>query len=195
MAARPRKMDPIGKRAAIMGVGERLFAERGFAGVSMADIAAGADVAVGTLYRLFPDKAALLGALHERMEDRFIGVMLRAWAKPTDYPGKLRGLVNALFKEALAVADLMPLYSLTRDVVGQVDYRPGERTIAAIAPLFREGRAARSFVDMDPDLAARMAYALVEAGMFQLMSAANAAERKRLIKQSSDLMVRAFLAP
>jgi len=142
-------MDPIGKRAAILGVGEKLFAERGFAGVSMADIAAGADVAVGTLYRLFPDKAALLGALHERMEDRFIGVMLRAWAATPGYPDKLHGLVIALLNEALAVSDLMPLYSLTRDVVGRVDYRPGERTISTIAPLFREGREARAFVNVD----------------------------------------------
>lgn len=188
-------MDPVGKRAAILGIGEKLFAERGFAGVSMADIAAGADVAVGTLYRHFPDKAALLGALHARMEDRFIGVMLRAWAATPAYPEKLRGLVTSLLHEALAVADLMPLYSLTRDVVGQVDYRPGERTISAIMLLFREARAARAFVNMDANLAARMAYALVEAGMYTLLSASSAAERKRLITQSSDLMVRTFIAP
>jgi AcrR family transcriptional regulator len=41
----------------------RHFAERGFSGTKIDDIARAANVTVGTVYRYFPDKQALLGSL------------------------------------------------------------------------------------------------------------------------------------
>jgi AcrR family transcriptional regulator len=55
-AARPGEL----KEAAL-----RLFAERGYAATTIEDIARAAQVTVGTVYRYFPDKAALLTALIE----------------------------------------------------------------------------------------------------------------------------------
>jgi AcrR family transcriptional regulator len=187
-------MDPDGKRAALLEAGEALFSQRGFASVTIADIAGHADVAVGSVYRLFPDKAALLAALHARMEDRFIDVMQTAWASQETHDRKLRAVVAALLMEAAKVAHLMPLYSLTRDVVGQVDYRPGERTIAAIAPLHAQGQAAGALIALDTQLSARLAYALIDAAMHRLLAATSAAERSDVIMQTQDLVTRAFMA-
>lgn len=47
-------------RETIFTAGMELFAERGFDGVTVADIAARADVAPRTFHRYFPDKAELL---------------------------------------------------------------------------------------------------------------------------------------
>ena len=72
-------MNPEGSRAAVMAAGEKLFSSHGYTNTSMADIARAADVAAGTLYRLFPDKPSLLAALHSAMEDRFIAAMKEGW--------------------------------------------------------------------------------------------------------------------
>ena len=194
MTSRPRKMDPKGKRAAILDAAERLFAARGFVGVTIAEVAAEAVVAVGTVYRLFPDKPALLAALHARMEDRFISVMLSAWERTPDHRVRLGAMVDALLTEALALAPLMPLYSLTRDIVGEVHYRPGERTIAAIIPLYEEGKRAGAFTEMNASLAARVAYAMVDGAMQTLLQSAPRVQ-KRLQAQAIRAVERAFLAP
>ena len=60
-APRRRRAQP---RANPRRRGRRLFAERGL-DVSLDDIAAAAGVGVGTVYRRFPDKDALIDALFE----------------------------------------------------------------------------------------------------------------------------------
>ena len=50
-------------RQEILSAALRLFAEKGYHGTSMQEIAAEADFAVGTLYRFFPSKKALYEAL------------------------------------------------------------------------------------------------------------------------------------
>ncbi|MGL5850971.1 MAG: TetR family transcriptional regulator, partial [Phycicoccus sp.] len=59
-------------RQAISRAAVALFAERGFDGVTMLEIAAAADVAPRTLFRYFPDKEELLFT-----DERVVGTRLR----------------------------------------------------------------------------------------------------------------------
>jgi TetR/AcrR family transcriptional regulator, repressor of fatR-cypB operon len=54
------------KREAIMNAALELFAERGFHGTSVAQIADRAHVGAGTIYRYFEDKEVLVNALYQR---------------------------------------------------------------------------------------------------------------------------------
>ncbi|MGH3764571.1 MAG: TetR/AcrR family transcriptional regulator [Pseudonocardiaceae bacterium] len=66
---RAERADAARNRARILVAAERLFAERGATRVSMEDIAKAAGVGKGTLYRRYPDRAAVAMALldeHER---------------------------------------------------------------------------------------------------------------------------------
>lgn len=68
-AAPPERADAARNRARILAAAERLFAERDPASVTMDDIAKAAGVGRGTLYRRYPDRAAIARALldeHER---------------------------------------------------------------------------------------------------------------------------------
>jgi AcrR family transcriptional regulator len=67
---RPERADAARNRARVLAAAERLFAERGAAGVSMEDVAAAAGVGKGTLYRRYPDRAALAAALLDEHERR-----------------------------------------------------------------------------------------------------------------------------
>jgi AcrR family transcriptional regulator len=61
---RPLRADAARNRELILQTARRLFAERGL-GVTLNDIAHEAGVGVGTVYRRFPDKDAIIEALHE----------------------------------------------------------------------------------------------------------------------------------
>ncbi len=52
-----------------------LIAERGFHGAPMAEIAAKAGVAAGTIYRYFETKEALITELHRELEDKIVAVL------------------------------------------------------------------------------------------------------------------------
>ena len=74
---RPERADAARNRARVLAAAERLFAARGTREVSMEDIAREAGVGKGTLYRRYPDRAALAVALldeHERrLQERLLG--------------------------------------------------------------------------------------------------------------------------
>jgi AcrR family transcriptional regulator len=72
-STRPLRADAERNRARILAAASEVFAERGL-DVSLDDIAAHAGVGVGTVYRRFPDKDALIGALFEDKIDRAVAL-------------------------------------------------------------------------------------------------------------------------
>ena len=66
---RPLRADAERNRQRILAAASTVFAERGL-GVSLDDVAAAAGVGVGTVYRRFPDKDALIDALFEAKMSR-----------------------------------------------------------------------------------------------------------------------------
>lgn len=72
-ATRPLRADAERNRARILAAAAEIFAERGL-DVSLDDIAAHAGVGVGTVYRRFPDKDALIDALFEEKIGRVVAL-------------------------------------------------------------------------------------------------------------------------
>ncbi len=62
------RADAARNRLRVLAAAERLFAQRGVAGVTMDDVAAAAGVGKGTLYRRFVDKGGLAVALLDQRE-------------------------------------------------------------------------------------------------------------------------------
>jgi AcrR family transcriptional regulator len=75
-APRPERADAARNRARILAAAERLFAERKATEVSMEDVARAAGVGKGTLYRRYPDRAALAVALLDEHERRLQRALL-----------------------------------------------------------------------------------------------------------------------
>ena len=111
-STRPLRADAERNRARILAAAAEVFADRGL-DVSLDEIAAHAGVGVGTVYRRFPDKDALIEALFEAKIDQAVELADRAleiedpWDAFTTF---MRGMCRMQagdrgFKDALLARD------------------------------------------------------------------------------------------
>jgi AcrR family transcriptional regulator len=77
-----RAIDPQ-KREDLLGAARAVFAEHGFVGARMADIAARAGVATGTVYLYFESKESLVAALVDDLLRRLTGTLCAVLDQPT----------------------------------------------------------------------------------------------------------------
>jgi AcrR family transcriptional regulator len=99
----------IEKRQRIESEAAHLFAGRGFDGVSMRDIGLAADVQLGTLTYLYPDKQAIYDQVVRATIAHFGDALLSAVAEPAPPREQLTRFIHALVK----------LY-VTRSIEGQI---------------------------------------------------------------------------
>jgi AcrR family transcriptional regulator len=92
--ARPLRADAERNRAKILEAAADVFASEGLE-ATLHDVAARAGVGVGTVYRRFPDKEALLGALFDDKLHTMIEVTERATREPHSWDA-LVGFLRAL---------------------------------------------------------------------------------------------------
>lgn len=83
---RPLRADAVRNREKILAAAAIVFAERGLE-ASLDDIAHEAGVGVGTLYRRFPDKDALVDALFENAVEEIASLALRASEAENSWDG------------------------------------------------------------------------------------------------------------
>ncbi len=110
-------------RATILAAAARRFAEGGFTGAQMAEIARDAGMGVGTLYKHFPSKEALYRA----MVHRFLSRLFQATETALDQAGgSLADALSAYARAAVACVAEDPLVcrAVARETLGsQVVFR------------------------------------------------------------------------
>jgi AcrR family transcriptional regulator len=85
-----------GTRAALLAAARRLFAERGYAGVSTGDVVGAAGLTRGALYHHFRDKQDLFRAVFEQLEADLVARLAAAAAQDGAAAGIERGLAAFL---------------------------------------------------------------------------------------------------
>jgi AcrR family transcriptional regulator len=83
---KPLRADAERNRLRILDAAAEVFAERGLE-VSLDEIAARAEVGVGTVYRRFPNRDALVDALFQDRAEQLLGVLDEAIANPDPWEG------------------------------------------------------------------------------------------------------------
>src|SRR5262249_27272586 len=76
-ASRPRAATVPDKRDAILGAALELFAERGFHGTTVPEVARRAGVAAGTVYLYFASKEALVNALFQEWKSKLFASLMQ----------------------------------------------------------------------------------------------------------------------
>ncbi|MEJ3403388.1 TetR/AcrR family transcriptional regulator [Rathayibacter sp. YIM 133350] len=95
------------RRTALLGAASRLFAERGYAGVSIDDLGGAAGVSGPALYRHFPNKPAVLAAILIDASDGLLRGGESVVAEHADAPSALAALVRFHVAFALGNADVI----------------------------------------------------------------------------------------
>ena len=92
----------------ILEAGRSLLQEVGFKGLTTIAIAERAGLSVGSLYQYFPNKDALVSALHGRHMRQMMAVIDKALTRPehTGLENALTGLIEAAVEAHLVEADL-----------------------------------------------------------------------------------------
>ena len=100
----------------ICGAALELFAERGFAGTRVDDIAARAGVSKGTLYLYFKDKEEIFGAVVRNTVAPNIA-MIRETVAASDMPFRL--IVQSLLERFVDMAERLPIGAVAKIVIGE----------------------------------------------------------------------------
>lgn len=96
-------------RARILGRSERLFARRGFGGVSLRELATEGEVQHGTIQHHFGSKLGLYQAVLERWDEELESRLLAAMAGQTELAGAIDHVVEELFEFLLSKRDWVAL--------------------------------------------------------------------------------------
>ena len=137
----PRQSRSLATVKAILDATARILVERGFAAVTTNAVAERAGVSVGSLYQYFPNKEALVSALHSRHGEQMMAVIQRALTQAMDatLDDALGGLIAAAVEAHRVDADL---HRMLERQVGNMDMLEhhdeyiglmGERIVALLA--------------------------------------------------------------
>jgi AcrR family transcriptional regulator len=96
-----------GRQAAILQEAARLFAERGFSGVSLEELGGAVGVSGPAVYRHFANKQALLGAILVRVSERLLSGGRQVIAANDSAPARLDALIRFHVDFALTDADVI----------------------------------------------------------------------------------------
>lgn len=102
-----RSRQKADRRAAILGAAATLFAERGYAGVTIEDLGTAVGVSGPAVYRHFPGKAAVLAAILQGASRTLLDGAERVLEQAPDEASALRSLIVHHVDFALGDADVI----------------------------------------------------------------------------------------
>ncbi|TQJ32267.1 TetR/AcrR family transcriptional regulator [Microbacterium sp. SLBN-146] len=102
-----RERQKADRYSALLSEASRLFAERGYSGVSLEELGAAVGVSGPAVYRHFANKQALLGKILITVSERLLAGGTAVVSAETDAAERLRSLVRFHTDFALADADVI----------------------------------------------------------------------------------------
>ncbi len=150
----PPHPKPRQRRQQILDQATQLFAERGYEGVSMADLAERVGLRKASLFHHFPSKKAIYAEVLARLVEAVRDAIVRSAALPGSFAERLEAMGDAV----VIVLGEQPYAArlLTREVI---DWGPVARdnladkiilVLEATEAFVRAGQAEGKFVDTDP---------------------------------------------
>src|SRR5262245_6768733 len=184
------------RRADVLAAARRLYARKGYQQTAMVEIARASELAVGTLYQLFPSKEAILRSLLEDRMDDLVARVRAAVAGERDVRDQLRRIVEGHLAFARENADILRLYlpgwigydTRTRQRFGdRIDARY-ERYVAVLTAVFKRGMDTGALAPRPPR---RLAVSL--AGLIHAVIRRGLRERRLDLEAEGDALLDVLL--
>jgi AcrR family transcriptional regulator len=135
------------KRRLILDAALRVFADRGFHGTSVPEVAQAAKVGTGTLYRYFAHKEALVNEVYRDAKLRLRSALLDGLGAPTSYRlDDAEKWFHELWRRLGAFANAEPdafRFLEMQDHVAYLDAESRQIELSVIGPLFLAGKQLR----------------------------------------------------
>jgi AcrR family transcriptional regulator len=184
------------RREEILAAARRVFAERGFRGTTIADIAEEAKIALGTIYLYFPSKEDVFAALNQRLGEIIVEAITRSGDDST-LESNVRRRINNVFEAAAQNRDLIRLVVLNTDPDTQVAraMRRGDKQRSRpIVEAIRQGMEAGVVREGDAEIISAMITGLVYIGVYQAFVISDGRRAEQFRDACAD-MAFAYLSP
>ncbi len=146
--ARTQAVDYEERREAIVERAAALFAQRGFLGTSVSDIARACNTSKSLLYHYYPSKEDVLFAVMSSHIDRLVDDVEGMEARPGDAHGRLRELLHLFMAHYVGAA------SRQRVLLNDLENLPADKRDAIVAKQRRVVDAVQQLlIEVEPDLA------------------------------------------
>jgi len=142
-------------RQDLLGAAERVLADKGLHHTKISDIAAAADVGVGTFYLHFPTKEALFDAVVEDTMRRFKATIDTARLSTDDPIGQMRAANAAFCRFACDNREVFRIVFGHAAAYNEVIRRAQALFAADVEESYREGVTKGAFAPMPPALVAQ----------------------------------------
>ncbi len=148
------------KPDAILDAALVLFAERGFHGTSVPDLAKAAGVGAGTIYRHFESKEGVVNALYRRWKQAMVAEVFEAASFEGSWRQRVRTLWQALFRFHLRHPHAISFLDLHHhsDYLDEESKRVEQLSAVAWLQLFVDGQREEALAEVNPAAAIAMAY-------------------------------------
>jgi len=184
------------RREEILGAARRVFAERGFRGTTIADIAEEAKIALGTIYLYFSSKEDVFAALNQRFNEVIVSATRdvppgRTVAETT------RRYVDSVFRACAENRDLIRLVVLNTDPESDIAKRMRKADTERNRPLvhaLRRGIDTGTVRNGDPEIMANLVRGAVSMAVYQAFIVSDGAAAEKYREACGD-MLGAYLSP
>lgn len=193
--ARRTEIIRAARREEILSAARRVFAKQGFKGTTIADIAAEAGIALGTIYLYFPSKEDVFAALSGRFNDLITTGANMPPARTLDET--VRNRVERVFKVCAENADLVRLAVINTDPGSKVNERLRSADKVRYSPLAREMKAGIEAGNLrrgDPEVVTNMVVGLINVAVYQAFVISDGSKADEYCKACADMIV-AYLTP
>jgi AcrR family transcriptional regulator len=185
-ARRPRRRRaPAEKRARLLEAARSLFAQRGYAATTTAELARAAGVAEGTVFHHFPSKGALLAAVAGEY-GRGLAEHMFAGAPSTVGELDAEPILRRAFAYVREQGALSRLLAVAPDPTDWSAARGASRReiVAALEAAFLAWRGREGLRAYDPRITAELLFALVEAALTECFVRGDGSREEEYLREA-----------